>query len=54
MVCEKVWKAELEVRSPTWYWAIRRMMMERPQIETKKARIPVGPMGNHDQKSKFS
>ena len=47
----KLWKPELVVRAPTWYWAIRRTMTERPHSERKRVRIPAGPMGNHDQKT---
>lgn len=47
----KVCRPELEVRRPTWYCAIRRTRMARPQRKMKEARMPVGPTGKTAQKT---
>ncbi|CCF39147.1 hypothetical protein CH063_10056, partial [Colletotrichum higginsianum] len=46
------WKVELEARAPTWYCAIRKTRIDRPQVKRNNVRKPAGPMGNQDQKSK--
>jgi hypothetical protein len=48
----RIWKAEFDVRKPTWYWAMRRTRIVSPQRNKKNVRTPAGPMGNQDQKSR--